>query len=767
MSQRDGLIEALIAAGSRRSIAVGDELCREQADSTEAFVVVSGLVDALVDGHDGAVTVARHGPGALVGEVSTLLGGGRTASLVAAEAGEVVAVDRDAVRRVFDEYPAAGDAVVAAARERTDRSRVAALLSSELRAPDGAVVAAIAQQVTWTRLRAGGLLFQRDDEADAAYLVVSGRVGITDRSPLSDDTAGPSSPQGTRSERPIEVGRGGIVGEFGLLEGRRRSATVRAMRDTVLARLSADDFARLSHDHSALAMGLVRRVLERTHASESAHAVAARSFSVACTAPVEPELRRETVRELVAALGPCGTTSLLDAASVDQLLDRPGTADTAPGDHGEVRLAELLHQRESEVDHLVLDAGDGRSEPHWVARAVGQTDQLVILCSPQPDDIEAAPIAQLLRAVPLDLSKWLVVMHPAGTERPLQGRALRERFGVDEIHHVCAGSDRDLARVARLAAGRGVALVLSGGGARGNAHIGVYANLLDAGVPVDRVIGSSMGSIVAGMIGRQLSPDELLEDMRAGSGRLLDYTFPVVSLLRGRRIVGVLDGQFGDTEMDDLWVPFTCLSTNLTTAKPYIHRTGSVARAIRTSIAIPGVLPPVANDGDLLADGGILDNLPVGIAADDPSIDVIIAADVAPPAGPTARADFGLSVSGWSLVSQRVIPAPLRSAATKVRGLVRRGTSDAPTTVRAKDHPPLSTTLLRSLMIGSAHTRDTHLASGEVDLYLDLDVRGIGLLDFETVDAAAERGAEQSKGPIAAWLDERGGTPWGAPEGAD
>ena len=148
--------------------------------------------------------------------------------------------------------------------------------------------------------------------------------------------------------------------------------------------------------------------------------------------------------------------------------------------------------------------------------------------------------------------------------------------------------------------------------------------------------------------------------MKQGADNLLDYTIPFVSLVKGERIVGVLERQFDGWNIDDMWVPMSCVSTDLTTAEIVVHRDGPTARAIRTSVAIPGVLPPVAHEGHLLADGGVLDNLPAGEFGRDPSVGVIIASDVAPPLGPSAKGDHGLSVSGWAVARQRVVPASLR-----------------------------------------------------------------------------------------------------------
>jgi predicted acylesterase/phospholipase RssA/CRP-like cAMP-binding protein len=749
----EALIDALVRAGTRRGYSTGDVLCREDDESEEAFVVIEGSVEAQVIGHGGAMTVATNGPRSIIGEVTTLIGGRRTATLVATEATTVAAIGRDELYRVFDEHPAEAGAVLHAARERTDRSRVAALLSEELQAPDGAAVAAIADRVTWTSIAAGETLFERGDPADSAYLVVSGRLGVTD---VGD------APTRSRPLRPIEVGRGGIVGEFGLLEQRVRSATVVALRDTSLARLSAGDFAALTHDHTALAMGLVRRILDRS-GHETSTSRPERPFALAVTADISEIERSELVATMIAALDACGPTTHLDHDSVDRTLRQDGIADIPHGDFGEVRLGELLHQAETESDHVILDTGPGLRRgdaPNWVERTLHHADQVVVICSPQPDDDEAATIRSVLESTPAGIPRWLALRHPEHCTRPSNAHAMRTRFGVDEVHHLRAGSAIDLGRLARLAAGRGVGLVLSGGGARGHAHIGVCTALHELGIPVDRVVGASMGSIVAGGVGQQLSPDEMLRDMQRGAGNLLDYTIPLVSLIKGERIVKVLERQFAGWDIEDMWVPMSCVSTDLTTAEIVVHREGPAARAIRTSIAIPGVLPPVAHEGHLLADGGVLDNLPAGEFGADPSVGVVIASDVAPPYGPSAKGDHGLWVSGWRVAGQRVIPSSIRRRWRRIRS----GSGDAASNAA---YPGLGTTLLRSLLIGASRSRDEHLEAGIIDLYLELDLRDVPLLDFGQVEAAAAAGLEQARAPIAAWLDERDGSPWGIPDASE
>lgn len=761
------LIDDLAERGARRALTDGDTLCKEGQISTDAYVVMSGALDAEVAGHGGSICVATHTAGSIVGEITTMIGGRRTATLRARGTTEVAVVTADDLRATFDKHHDEAAAALTAARERTDRSRVAALLSVELQAPDTAAVAAIASRVTWASIDAGETLFRRGDDADAAYLIVSGRLAITER--VSSQTQHrtsqeqppqPGEPSIASSLRAdgkryasanyadmIEVGRGGIVGEFGLLEARERSATVIALRDTALAKLSAEDFRNLTIEHTSLAMGLIRRILDRA-GGETSESTTARTFALVVTADIDNDTHNTIVNTMATTLNRCGPSTVLSPSRIDDQLGQPGIADTEPNTFGEIRLAELLHQTETAVDHVMFDAGpqygDARSK-HWTDRTLHHADQLVVVVSPTPSDDEARHITAIIEDTPTRIPVWLAVLHDATTIRPHGAARLRDRFRADEVHHLRWTEQQHLARLARLSAGRGVGLVLSGGGARGHAHIGVYEALAEHGVPVDRVVGASMGSIVGAAIAQGLPPDQVRSDMQLGADDLLDYTLPLVALIKGERIVEVLEKQFADWTIEDLWIPFACPSTNLTTAEIVVHDSGPVAPALRASVAIPGVLPPVFHDGQLLADGGVLENLPVSLVDDDPSIGTIIASDVAPTLGPSAPDDYGLHVSGWSVAKSRFMPSWVPTWLG--------GRSKGEQT----EYPGVSGTLLRSMLIGSSRSRDGHLESGAIDLYLDLDLTDLNILDFDAVETAADRGYAASVDRIAEWATGRGG----------
>ena len=179
------------------------------------------------------------------------------------------------------------------------------------------------------------------------------------------------------------------------------------------------------------------------------------------------------------------------------------------------------------------------------------------------------------------------------------------------------GTEEDAARLARVITGRSIGLVLSGGGARAYAHLGVIRALREAGLPFDVIGGCSMGAVVAACVAMGWDDDEVELRIRKAfveSNPLGDYVLPVVSLVRGRRVEDRLQEHFGDTLIEDLGVPFFAVSSDLVSGKLRVHRGGLLRKALRASISLPGILPPVLDeDGSLLVDGAVIRNFPVDV----------------------------------------------------------------------------------------------------------------------------------------------------------
>lgn len=190
----------------------------------------------------------------------------------------------------------------------------------------------------------------------------------------------------------------------------------------------------------------------------------------------------------------------------------------------------------------------------------------------------------------------------------------------------------DLARLARRLAGRSVGVVLSGGGARGLAHVGVLEVLAEHGIVVERWGGTSMGALVAAQAALGHSPAAIAGALRRElTGHpFADYVVPRQSLIRGARARRMLDRLLGDTRIEDLGSPYFCVSCDLDTASEVVHRDGSLVDAVGASMSVPGLAPPMVRDGRVLVDGGVLNNLPIDVmVADDEG--PVVAVDVMRP----------------------------------------------------------------------------------------------------------------------------------------
>jgi NTE family protein len=174
----------------------------------------------------------------------------------------------------------------------------------------------------------------------------------------------------------------------------------------------------------------------------------------------------------------------------------------------------------------------------------------------------------------------------------------------------------DVQRLARVLTGQSVGLVLSGGGARAYAHIGAIQALRERGVPIDFVGGASMGAVVAAGLAMGWDDGEMETRIRKAfveTSPLDDIAFPLVAMTRGLKVKARLDEHFDDIEIADLWLPFFCVSSNLTSGSYHLHRQGVLQDALRASISLPGVLPPVADGNSVLVDGAVMKNFPADV----------------------------------------------------------------------------------------------------------------------------------------------------------
>jgi len=579
---------------------------------------------------------------------------------------------------------------------------------------DDEALTGVLREAEWFVLPAGATLFREGDAGDSMYLVVSGRLQV-----VIEATSG--------GERTVlEVGRGGNIGELALLTGEPRSATVRALRDTELMRLSAPAFTALLRESPA-----VTRQLTRLLATWVRSGGTARAGGVVTTVAVVPAHREvhpgDFTARLAAALAAFGPTAHVDAARVNAALGE-GAASALEGDAAYARTAAWLNRLEAEHRFVVFEAD--LSDPAWTRRCVRQADRVLVIGSVDaPARADALVAAEGARPYAIERTETLVMLRSADAAPHGTAAWLALRPFAD-VHHVRRDVDADFARLARYLAGTAVALVLSGGGARGFAHIGVIRALHTAGVPIDRIAGTSMGAIIGALCALGRTPDEMLELSRAWERLRPDreYTVPLVSVMRGRRVRLLLEQMFGDARIEDLPVGYFCVSANLTRAVPHVHRQGLLTRATAASCALPGVLPPVVTpDGELLVDGGILDNMPVErmrTMHDGP----IIAVDVS--GAPHIRAAGEIEPNPWLV-------------------LRRAGGPDG----RERAFPSIVQILERAAVLGSFEAR--RRAPQLADLALRPPVGSFALRDWAALELLARTAYDYALPLVTGWQAQR------------
>lgn len=216
---------------------------------------------------------------------------------------------------------------------------------------------------------------------------------------------------------------------------------------------------------------------------------------------------------------------------------------------------------------------------------------------------------------------------------------------------------KDFERLSRCLLGERIGLVLGGGGARGLAHIGVIQALEEENIPIDCIGGTSMGAFVGALYARNINFKELHSNAKLFAKScasffyfILDVTYPYVSLFTGRSFDWLLRSIFDTSKIENLWLEYYCVTTNLLDYCESIHFSGSVWKWVRASMTICGYLPPFCINGKHYVDGAYVNNVPADIMK---SMDVktVIMVDVAD------EGDIGIepydSRSGFVLLFKR------------------------------------------------------------------------------------------------------------------
>lgn len=575
---------------------------------------------------------------------------------------------------------------------------------------DPGVLQLLRGHLEWIEVAGGDTLMRQGDAGDSMYIAISGRL----RAYVADEDG---------SQRMVrEISRGQIVGEMSLYTDEPRSATVLAIRDSVLVKLPKAEFAGLLASSAQISIALTRQIIKRLQGDQDRPALE-KPVTIALLPITGGVDVPDFAARLEAQLSKIARVRVVDAAVIDHELQQAGIAesDGANADNNR-RIALLLDAIEADTDYVLLLAD--ATPTAWTQRCCRHCDELLLLAdATRPPALHPIEEQVLMRRPPrTGAAEILVLLHPETLQSPRGTAAWLARRPLAGHIHLRPTLERDMARLARLQSRTAVGLVLAGGGARGFAHLGILRALQERGIEIDCVGGTSIGAVMAAYAASDRPLDAVMANARQSFGVNPTGDFnllPLLSLIKGTRLRGILTRSAADllgfdADIEDLWKNCFCIATNYSKAAEQSLTHGNLVKGLLASISIPGALPPVIHDGDLLCDGGTFNNFPVDVMRNVRGIGRVIGVDLS--YRKPRRIEHDDVPGSWALLRDRF--------RAKARRLYRL--------------PTLASYLMNVTVLYS--TSRQRSAQKLTDLYFNPPLERVGMLEWNKFDQIVQQG---------------------------
>lgn len=530
-------------------------------------------------------------------------------------------------------------------------------------------------------LPGGRPLYEAGERSDDLYFLRAGRLAAR---------------IGDFHPRLVTIRPGETVGEMAVIAGAAHSATVFALRDSELISTPKQVFLDRVRADPDLLIDLSRLVLARSRE----------------TIRDEPAIARHVYA--IVALSPA-VKAYVVADQLNEALKRMGHTSAALAIDSGPATPEWFSRIENQSEFVLYSVET--DEAAWGALVGRQVDGLIYVA--RGSEVPTG------RPSPLAASPWtiagdLILLQDPAERAPRGSEAWSAAVTPARLFNLRNAHRGDLDRMARALAGRSIGLVLSGGAARAYAHVGAIEALREAGAPIDFIGGVSMGAIIGAGVAMgwdQAELDARLRKAFVDSSPLSDLTWPIVAITKGDLVRQRLAEHFGDRMIGDLWLPFFCVSSNLTTGGQRIHRQGRVREALLASLSLPGVLPPVTVGEDVLVDGAVLNNFPADVMRSFHS-------------GPIVGVDVG---RGRSLDAADVV-RPSSAIGWLRSGAWRKGA-------------PIISLLIRSATVTA--TQQMAAAHELTDLLIQPNLDHVEIGDWKAYDPAVEEGRRVTRAALA------------------
>ncbi|KAH9284559.1 Patatin-like phospholipase domain-containing protein 7 [Echinococcus granulosus] len=677
----------------------GELISKETEPQLALYYILSGgfvitqLSTVAGPGVTKSVPVLRCTPGELIGLMCVITGEANNCSAQASVASRVAVLSRDDFFRLVRSYP---QVLINAA------NLVSLRLSRLLRLADFAV--------EWHGVDAGKALYKQGDSSNYVYVVLNGRFREVHTNSDGSRNVITESGRGAflgyvevtsakpRMNTVLAIRDSEVVKVPSILLNWLKRLTPhpvsrfiqllsdRLMQPTVYGILEGGQTSSFGpFVAGSYTEGASGGVPQQSHLNAAGSGGAMTNLRAIAILATSPDINTEAFTlELQHAMSVFGSSVRLTSDIVKKRL-----GENALESINDYRLCSWLSHQE-DVHRMVFYIADSHCSPSaWTRRCLRQADCVVLLALASADDpTKLSPIEQAMSCLTTKVTKILVLLYPLETEYPPAKRTaawLNTRPWVTQHYHIrCPprvlnptvkdliafysqvflleepNQHSDMSRLARYLTGQAVGLVLGGGGAKGAAHVGVIRVLQEAGIPIDMVGGTSIGALIGAMWSEETRVAQLSQRSRDFARvfksiwpKLRDITYPTVSLFSGYEFNSHIESIFKDRQIEDLWVPYFCVTTDISNCKMRVHTSGSLWRYVRASMSLSGYMPPLCDpvDGSYLLDGGYVNNVPADVMVSF-GAKTVYAVDVGS-VYDTNLTNYGDWLSGWWLIYQR------------------------------------------------------------------------------------------------------------------
>ena len=635
------------------SIAPNEYIFHRGDESDGLYLITSGSLSLLANREDGSHdVVSEKSTDGVIGEVGLFTGEPRAHTALSKTAVNLVCIPKAAFQSLVSNNPAVHKQIGMAIQEELRRNRLTEILPQLF--GDGLTdneITDIESFGKWIHVAGGDFLMRQGEDGNSMYLVVSGRLQA-----LSAREDGSSHVLG-------EIVPGETVGEMALFSNEPRSVDVKASRDSYVIEFSKEAFEELSEKYKRIMMMVCQLVIRRLRNAQGEEKRKNVGSTVALVGLTDKVPLGDFADRVVQCIVNSHKALCLDKSKTEEILGVKGIGEAAPGDPLDVRLQTWMDDQESRNDFVIYECDN--SDMEWTGRCIRRADCILLvgLVSDDPAVEEVESQICKLSTVPKDL----IIVHPNGNTPPSNTIEWINQRNLRRHHHIRWNIDDDFMRLARFLTGSAVGLVIAGGGIKAAAGIGAYRAIQQAGIKVDAIGGTSGGSVASVGIALGWENTKCL-DFLTGAMKLFfkGLTLPLLSIAKGKRVTALFKEMIGDVNAEDMWLPFFCVSSNLTRGCLKVQDRGPLFRLIRTSGSLPGLLPPVVWDGDLHVDGAIVSNNPVEVMNTIVDGGRVISIDLFSMKQFGSNADLPDNVGGLSLLWSTMTNKLSNSASAKI-----------------------------------------------------------------------------------------------------